>query len=116
MTRRRVGAHQHFAVDRYTGVHDFLLPSRRGRHRLRGALMGQHHLDLCAEHFLVELERRLATAVVKQIGVDLHRFLLVTTPRRFAYLSVRFFSLARPASKSLPIILSMFMNTCMTLD
>src|SRR5664279_524396 len=30
--------------------------------------------------------------------------------------SVAFFRLARPCSKSLPIMLSKFMNTCMTLD
>jgi hypothetical protein len=42
----------------------------------RPALIGQHRLDLGAQHFLVKLERGFAIAVVEQIGIDLHRWLL----------------------------------------
>ena len=72
----RVGRHQHLAVDRHLGVHDFFLPFRRDRHRFRRALMRQHRLDFAAEYFFIILERRFAIAVVEQIGIDLHRLLL----------------------------------------
>ena len=116
MAGRRVGSHQHLAVDRYPAMHDLLLPLGRPRHIRRCGLMSQHQLDLGAEHLFVIFERRFAIAVVEQIGIDLHRLLLACLRRKPGYFSVSLFRLARPTSKSLPTMLSMFMNTCISLD
>src|SRR5262249_39668684 len=94
-------------------------------HRFRCFIGSQHHLDFSTEHLLVILESRLAIAVVEQVGIK-HRLLLGLSDyepstswmrdRVAAYCSATFFRFASPVSKSLPIMLSMFMNTCMTLD
>src|SRR5882724_2185708 len=97
-------------------MHDFLLPFQWNGHPFRRALMRHHHFDLRAESFFVELERCFAIAVVVEIRIDLHGLLLGGRVSSLAYFSVSFFRLARPASKSLPIMLSMLVNTCITLD
>src|SRR6266478_31680 len=88
-------------------MHDFLLPFQWNGHPFRRALMRHHHFDLRAESFFVELERRFAISVVVEIRIDLHGLLLEGRVSSLAYFSVSFFRLARPASKSLPIMLSM---------
>src|SRR6476660_3201314 len=117
MAGRGVGCHQHLAADGHPRVHDLLLPFRRKRHRLRRAFMRHHHLDLPAQHLLVELEGCFAIAVVKKIGIELHRLLLGGLRLGMSgYLSASIFRLARPTSKSLPTMLSIFMNTCISFD
>src|SRR3981189_902772 len=76
--------------------------------------MRQQRFDPGAEYLLIVLERCLAIAVVEYVGIDLHRLLLLTdTSNISGYFSVSLFRLARPISKSLPTMRSMFMNTCM---
>src|SRR4051794_9702312 len=122
MIGRRGRRHQRLAVDRNSGVHDFLLPFRRRRHRFRSRLMRQHRFDFGSKNFLVILEGRFAIAVVKQIRVHLHRLLLVWWMLRicgrfgFGYFSASLFRLASPTSKSLPTMLSRLMKTCIILD
>jgi hypothetical protein len=57
-------------------MHDLLLALRGRLHLRRAILVAQHQLDLAAQHLLIELERRFAIAVEKQVGIDLHRLLL----------------------------------------
>src|SRR5215468_2972068 len=115
-----MGDHNNSAADGNSPMHDQLLVARRHRHLRRRVLIPQHHLDFSAELLLVVFERRFAIAVVMQIWID-HRLLLWFTvahglrSRVRGYFSAALFRLASPASKSLPIILSMFMTTCITL-
>src|SRR6185503_18959228 len=83
------------------------------RHRHVGRRVGiaHHHVGLSAEMLLVIFERGLAIAAVVQIRRD-HRLLLAGA----VYFSALDLILASPASKSLPIILSKLMNTCITFD
>jgi len=81
-----------------------VLDPQPARHVRRRGLMSQHQLDLGAKHLFVIFERRFAIAVVEQIGIDLHRLLLGDVCRGFGYFSASLFKLARPISKSLPII------------
>src|SRR6266566_5548491 len=118
---RRVRRHQHLAADRDSGMHDLLLPLGRRRHLGRRLLVSQHHLDFTAKRPFIVFERGLAISIIEHVGVK-HRLLLAwvrTNCRRSgraSYCSAAFFRLASPASKSLPIILSKFMNTCIILD
>ena len=58
-------------------MHDLAAPF--GRHVIGGrrALVRHHRHDFTAEDLLVEFERRLAFALERQIGVELHGLLLL---------------------------------------
>jgi hypothetical protein len=75
MIGRRIGRHQHLIADRHPRVHDLVLAFRRRRHFRRTFFVAQHHLDLSAKRLFVKLERRLAVAVIEQVGIQ-HHFLL----------------------------------------
>src|SRR3979409_2663885 len=76
--------------------------------------MRQQRFDPGAEYLLIVLERCLAIAVVEYVGIDLQRLLLLAEASNISgYFSASLFRLARPISKSLPTMRSMFMNTCM---
>src|SRR5215475_2345474 len=114
---RRVRGHQHLAVDGDFRVHDLLLIVRRDLHLRRTFAKGKHRLDLRTEHLLVKFHRRFAIAVVVEVGTDLHWNSPSGMASRCAgHFSVSRFRLARPASKSLPTILSKLKNTPITFD
>src|SRR5215813_15385224 len=92
------------------GVHHIILVLLRRRHLGRRVRIAHHHVGFAAEMLLIIFERSFTIAAEVQIGRD-HRLLLAG-----AYFSALDLILARPASKSLPTILSKLMNTCITFD